>query len=267
MLPLIVIPVAVVAVLAFARKKKPAQTTLAAGAAPSPLAALAIYQQTGGMPPPIVIQCAIAEAQAAGRHDIVSEIVRAYVEPVVRARNASTSPPAPAPAAPVAAVPAPTQVGVALAKREPPGALVAIRSPIKDASDRDWQAFVDALERADVDFQNGRQIGAFRHRIDRLTDLGLEPHRLLGDRQAQIEALGVDMADALNHAKAGGVVEEFVATTVDVGGVEHVVTLSGILGVTQAAGLEGCYEWLVKPSDRERFPHTTKQFLATNGVF
>ncbi len=45
------------------------------------------------------------------------------------------------------------------------------------------------------------------------------------------------------------------------------VTLSGVLGVIQAAGLEGAAAWLESPDDRRRFPGTTAAFLRTNGAF
>lgn len=45
------------------------------------------------------------------------------------------------------------------------------------------------------------------------------------------------------------------------------LTLSGLLGLSSAAGIKGAKSWLKNPADRERFPHTTETFLKTNGLF
>jgi len=47
----------------------------------------------------------------------------------------------------------------------------------------------------------------------------------------------------------------------------EVLTLSGLLGLVSQAGIKGTKGWLTNPQDRERFPHTTKTFLDTNGIF
>ncbi len=84
------------------------------------------------------------------------------------------------------------------------------------------------------------------------------------------------MRDAYGHADDSGLIAEYrgVVIEIPVPGVGAPaqptpieVTLSGVLGVIQAAGLEGAAGWLENPGDRTRFPHTTAAFLRTNGVF
>ena len=45
------------------------------------------------------------------------------------------------------------------------------------------------------------------------------------------------------------------------------VTLSGILGVIQCAGLDAAYRWFESQQDRKKYTYTTKMFLQTNGAF
>src|SRR5579863_1947601 len=61
---------------------------------PGPIAVLGEILRIGKNPPPVVILCAIAEAESIGRNDLVSDIVNAFVAPVVyahEARRASSS--------------------------------------------------------------------------------------------------------------------------------------------------------------------------------
>lgn len=51
---------------------------------PGPISVLGEIIRSGQYPPPTVILCAIAEAQAIGRLDLASDIVKAFVAPVVR---------------------------------------------------------------------------------------------------------------------------------------------------------------------------------------
>ena len=51
------------------------------------------------------------------------------------------------------------------------------------------------------------------------------------------------------------------------GDTAEAITLSGLLGVIQCAGLDGAVGWLTKPSDRKRYPHTTQAFMNTNGIY
>jgi hypothetical protein len=142
-------------------------------------------------------------------------------------------------------------------------------SPIPGVSDVAWQQFVARLAREAATFSSSRHVGQYRHRRERLAEIGLDPSALEGSAAAQRAALDVDLVDAHHHATEGGLVDEHLGRAIAVPGSEGAVaiTLSGLLGVIQCAGLDGAVGWLERPSDRRRYPHTTQAFLNTNGVF
>ncbi len=144
-------------------------------------------------------------------------------------------------------------------------------SPIEGVGTEEWGAFVGKISRELPTFTSTRHVGQFRQRMDRLADLGIDPSEVATSPDAQRAALDADMADAHRHAAASGMLAHHCGAAVEIpapGGPARVqVTLSGVLGVIQAAGLEGAAEWLERPADRKRFPHTTQAFLRTNGVF
>ena len=99
--------------------------------------------------------------------------------------------------------------------------------------------------------------------------VGVDPSAILGSARAQRAALDVDLVDAHHHATEGGLLAEYLGRTIALPGSDadvH-VTLSGVLGVIQCAGLDGAAGWLARPSDRRRYPHTTAAFARTNGAF
>lgn len=144
-------------------------------------------------------------------------------------------------------------------------------SPIEGVGTTEWSQFVGRVSRELPEFTSSRHVGQFRQRVDRLRELGIDPDEVARSTDAQARALEADMADAYDHAVSSGLVAEYRGVLVDVPGPAGrgpvPVTLSGVLGVIQAAGLEGAVGWLEDPGDRERFPHTTQAFLRTNGVF
>jgi hypothetical protein len=142
-------------------------------------------------------------------------------------------------------------------------------SPIEGIADEPWLQFVVCLSREDPAFTTTRHVGQFRQRRERLIELKIDPRSLLGDSNAQRRALDIDMVDALRHAVDGGLIAEYLGTSVTLPGIEEPaqVTLSGLLGVIQCAGLENGTSWLEKSRDRKNFPNTTQAFLRTNGVF
>lgn len=140
-------------------------------------------------------------------------------------------------------------------------------SPIAGIDSDEWREFVHRVEREPSSFATPRHVGRFRQRRDRLAELGIDPTRVINAPTEQERALEADMKDAYKHAKASGLVDEYLQTAIPIENKEHPISLSGLLGLIQAAGLEGAYEWLEKPADRKRFPHTTAMFLKTNGVF
>lgn len=142
-------------------------------------------------------------------------------------------------------------------------------SPISGVPDEAWRHFVGLLARESPVFSSLRHVGQYRQRRERLAEFGLDPQTLIGSPSAQRQALDIDLVDAHRHAVAGGLVEEHLGRPIAIPGYEGAVliTLSGMLGVIQCAGLDGAVGWLENLGDRKRFPHTTQAFLRTNGVF
>ena len=144
-------------------------------------------------------------------------------------------------------------------------------SPIPGVSDPAWCAFVVRLKRESPQFSSSRHVGQYRQRRERLAELGIDPAAIEGSAQAQRTALDVDLADAYRHGAAGEVFAQHLGRSITLPGREGTetitITLSGVLGVIQCAGLEGAVGWLERPNDRKRYPHTTQAFQHTNGVF
>jgi hypothetical protein len=142
-------------------------------------------------------------------------------------------------------------------------------SPLVGVGDGAWREFVTRLEREPATFNSSRHVGQYRQRRERLAELGVDPRTLLGSTQAQRSALDADLVDAHHHAATAGDLSKHVGRSVAVPGREktETITLSGVLGVIQCAGLDGATGWLESPGDRKKFPHTTQVFLRTNGVF
>lgn len=142
-------------------------------------------------------------------------------------------------------------------------------SPIPGVSDAAWRDFVVRLSRESPQFSSSRHVGQYRQRRDRLAELGIDPAAIAGSAQAQRAALDSDLADAYRHGVAGEVFSQHLGRPITLPGRDRTetITLSGVLGVVQCAGLEGAVGWLERPNDRKRYPHTTQAFLNTNGAF
>lgn len=145
----------------------------------------------------------------------------------------------------------------------PPG------SPIPGVNDSAWREFVARLKRESPQFSSARHVGQYRQRRERLAELGIEPAGIEGSAQAQRAALDADLADAHRHGVAGELFSQHLGRPIVLPGRDRseTITLSGVLGVIQYAGLEGAVGWLERASDRKRYPHTTQAFLTTNGAF
>jgi hypothetical protein len=141
-------------------------------------------------------------------------------------------------------------------------------SPIGGVSDEAWRQFVMRLERETPSYQSARHVGQYRQRRERLAELGIDPMRILGSAEAQRAALDVDLIDAHRHAADGGLLGN-LGRRIALPGSDApcTITLSGVLGVIQCAGLDGAASWLESQRDRKRFPHTTQAFVRSNGVF
>jgi len=142
-------------------------------------------------------------------------------------------------------------------------------SPLAGVSDEAWRQFVGLLARESPLFSSSRHVGQYRQRRERLAEFGVDPQTLHGSAAAQRQALDTDLVDAHQHAAAGGILTAHLGRPVVIPGHEGTatITLSGVLGVIQCAGLDGAVGWLESSNDRKRYPHTTQAFLRTNGVF
>ncbi len=301
-MPLLFLIAAVVGVVALSRSAPaPASRAITAGNAPSPIAVLCAHLRADREPPPFVVRCAIAEAQLAGRHDLAQTfgqlldpshalssgaIYAAPLGPAGQGRSfdgsaAHVAPPADMPqddqtieTAPVAPASPPANAQLTSrsdgSAREP---AVNIPSPIVGIDDGSWSHFCGALVRESPDFVSQRNVGRYRHRKDRLAQIGFDPDSIVGSPEAQDAAWNADLADAHHHLAASGMLRHIgrpIAVPVPDGAGSWQtipVTLSGMLGVAGVAGLEGCAGWLENKADRKKFPHTTAAFLRSNGVF
>ena len=142
-------------------------------------------------------------------------------------------------------------------------------SPIPGIADGAWRDFVIRLERESPQFVSSRHVGQYRHRRERLAELGINPAMIQNSPEAQRQALDVDLADAHRHGIASELFAQHLGRPISLPNADgnKRITLSGVLGVIQCAGLEGAAGWLERPNDRKRYPHTTQAFLHTNGVF
>ena len=180
--------------------------------------------------------------------------------------------PAPRPAAPrhvaLEAPAAPAPAPVSATERRATAGPAATAAPIRGVDLVAWEAFVARLVRETPAYQSSKHVGQYRQRKDRLRELGLPFTKLLGDAAAQRAALDADLADAYKHASDGEMLQH-VGRLIALPGVEAPtrVTLSGVLGVIQAAGLEGAEGWLSSQKDRKAYPHTTAAYVRSNGVF
>lgn len=272
-----------------------------------PINVLDQYVRSGAVPPPQVIMCALAEAELCGQQALATSIVAVYMAPVVAKygkRSADAGMPSMAPDSPHIRAPSPAPSMAAATDEEIQAALnadpesfmrgdfarameaarppmeeplpvtedemnVEGSSPIPNVAPVDWSKFCDKLSREPATYQSPRHVGQYRQNKARLAELGIDPSTVVGSVTAQRAALDTDLADAYQHVHASGLVQENLHRVIRLPGSPepHTVTLSGVLGVVQAAGLEGASDWLDKPKDRERFPHTTAAFARTNGVF
>lgn len=180
--------------------------------------------------------------------------------------------PAPRPAAPrhaaLEAPAAPAPAPVSATERRATAGPAATAAPIRGVDLVAWEAFVARLVRETPAYQSSKHVGQYRQRKDRLRELGLPITKLLGNATAQRAALDADLADAYKHASDGEMLQH-VGRLIALPGVEAPtrVTLSGVLGVIQAAGLEGAEGWLSSQTDRKAYPHTTAAYVRSNGVF
>lgn len=228
---------------------------------------------------------------------LAAPATRAYVQSpqyaapqMTQAAQAAQATQAPVPAPAVAYAPqpaAPLPPGVLAFRMPDEGGARAQGAPIMQAAPvatlpipgidhAKWEAFRGALAREAPTFATKRHVGRYRQNRERLAELGVDPDVVAQSVDAQDAALAADVADAYRHVTDSGMYESYVGQPVAIprapdadasDAVDVPVTLSGVLGVANVAGLEGAAEWFENQHDRTRFPHTTAAFLRTNGVF
>lgn len=244
-------------------------------APPTPLAVLHDYVRANVIPPPFVVQCAIAEAELLGRFDVAHQITKTYLIPSLMSHGQGGNAPAPViDAKAEEATAAPQNPAEAAASSRPaPERMqlpaVSTRSPIAGVPDPAWQAFAGVLVREAPDFDGPRHVGRYHHRKDRLAQIGFDVSIVAGNTDVQDDAFAADIADAFRHLAKSGTLDAVIGKGVAVPEVAGPVpiTLSGVLGLAAVGGLEGAIGWLERTEDRTRYPNTTQAFLRSNGVF
>ena len=249
---------------------------------PGPIEVLHGFMLRDRQPPPAVVRYAIAEAELMGRHDLIRHLVRTFVQPANASvqvyETAAPSAPmtqaqaqaqAPSPAPPEPQKDDETSSDSSANDGDVDDTTSVNPSPLPGVADDQWAAFSGALAREAPTFDSNRHVGRYRHRKDRLRELGCDPEIVRGNPHAQDVALAMDVVDAARHLHESGTAAQHVGRTVLLPGEPEPrkVTLSGVVGLAHAAGLEECVSWLESHEDRKRYPHTTKIFATTNGVF
>jgi hypothetical protein len=242
------------------------------GCPPSPMAVLSEMVAAGQEPPQFVVRCAIAEAELGGHYELAYTLTQRYVLPALES-GAPDQAQAPIDAesqpmdqgeesAPEDVAPMPAPTGDA-------GPAPEVPSPISGVADGAWSSMLGRLVREPSAFASPKHIGRYRHHRTRLAEVGFDPMVVGGDPGLQDLAMSTDLADCFRHLHASGSLDACVGAAVTLPGKPGQVaaTLSGVLGVCSVAGLEGAVNWIERPEDRERYPHTTMAFLRTNGVF
>src|SRR5277367_5061440 len=232
-MPLLLIAAFFVGAIALSSRSTAApapQRAIAAGGAPSPIVVLCAHLRADCEPPPFVVHCAITEARRAGRPDL-ADIFGQLLEPgattsggahASRAVASSAAPQQPSVAQPgddqtiemppvLAPSPAPLafemQGGQGDAGPQvsvPVQPAVAVSSPISGISDDAWSHFCGQLVRESPGFISQRNVGRYRHRKDRLAQIGFDPDSIVGSTDAQDAAWNADLADAHRHLAASG---------------------------------------------------------------
>ncbi len=254
---------------------------------PSPIAVLCECLGRNAYPPPFLVTCAITEAQMIGRYDLADDIARKFGTGSMPVIDASSTP-APTQKAPTVApelaaivseaaqapfVPASIDnasrgsLGSEPSREDRPAPLPPVRSPIPGVPDDVWHRFAGQLVREEPTFNGPKHVGRYRQRKDRIEALKIDPAAIAGSSDAQDHVFAIDVADQSRHVQASGL-DKAIGSPVELEGQDaQPITLSGLLGLASVAGLEGAAGWLSTPSDRQRYPHTTKAFLSTNGIF
>jgi hypothetical protein len=264
---------------------------------PRPLEVLCGFLRAEQDPPLVVVHHAVAEAELLGDHKLAHDLEHTFV-PVGQRRAAMiqnadvvigpsrqsppitpVQPPMPPPGVPAPVIEQDPSMQGADPNAAPSSATVsgevfarAVGSPLPGVPDDAWMLYAHMLARQPHTFADDRRVGRYAQRKERLRELGCDPDALVSHPRAvelQERALAIDAIDSAKHLEADGSLAQYVGKPVKVPGepAPRMITLSGMLGVAQTAGLEGAIDWLEHDENRTRFPKTTEMFVRCNGVF
>jgi hypothetical protein len=158
----------------------------------------------------------------------------------------------------------------------------AASSPIAGVAPAAWERFVDRMAVADKGHVGRRgRLGAFQVDARRLADVGAMTRAWKGARGGEAGAWVGEWKSGLTETlflgsmplqyavfvrsmrAAAPKVSPLVGIAVD----GKVASLSGLLGVSHAAGDRGVEGFVKDPVVRARFPSTAEVFSRTNGIF
>jgi len=244
-LPLIplIITFGAAGLLAARKKPQPKQVTSGRTMSRTYLDELAACLRANREPSEKLIQMAVYEALQQGRDDVADAILDKFYPEEAEDEEETT---------PSEETPAESQADTITVSGK--------SSPIDGVSNEHWETFVSKLATKPTDFSTDRYVGKYHLRKDRVKELGFDLINAPDD-ETQYAMLCADLVDA--KERAAKLIADHLATVVVIDGVEHGVTLSGILGVLKAAGSTNAESWF----GGDRFKETTAVFLATNGVF
>ena len=215
-----------------------------------------------GQPPPVfVCELARREALSIGDAELAAKIA------AMCAPQPSFIGPAPAVFSPSPQVPAasfgPGAAAVMAAASRP------VSSPIVGIAHESWDALCKTLAIDHPDHDSDRRVGKYSARKSRLEQIGIDPQTIVGSSDAQDDALCADLADAHARLEKKGVLQKVIGRAVRIPDMDTPVSisLSGMLGLTAVAGVDGATKWLTHEEERKRFPHNTNIFLRANGIF
>jgi hypothetical protein len=126
------------------------------------------------------------------------------------------------------------------------------KSPLPGVSPQRWASFVTNMKGRG----SPKGLGMFKMNPTRLQKLGISKFPTTTEGQYKL------FIRDMQHLTKGILKSNYLSNAVS-----EEITLSGVLALAKQGGLKGAKSWLQNSEDREKFPNTTKAFLAANGIF